>query len=100
MVAEFVGARHCLALSPHARVLIEGDAMRRPYEGCFFVCRGEALPRPLSACGVADRGRRVRRPYSSLTRPLLRGLHGALRGRGGDLAMGGFLFQPEAVVLL
>src|SRR5262249_29621464 len=26
-----VGARHCLALFPHATLLHQGDAMRRPY---------------------------------------------------------------------
>src|ERR1700737_1314369 len=75
-----------------------GRRVRRPYEGSFFVCRGEAcLPlSPHARLLIEGDACVALRRYGSL----FRGLHGALRGRGGDLALGGFLFQPKAVVLL
>jgi len=35
-----VGARHCLALFPHATLLHQGDAMRRPYNKIGVAMRG------------------------------------------------------------
>src|ERR1700726_1240622 len=60
----FVGrGEACLALSPHARLLIEGDACVAPAKVPSSCVGARHLPRPLSACAAADRGRRVRRPY-------------------------------------
>src|SRR6202011_421412 len=51
----------CLALSPHARLLIEGDACVAPTKVPSSCVRARhAAP---SACATADRGRRVRRSY-------------------------------------
>src|ERR1700736_1077033 len=51
----------CLALSLHARLLIEGDACVAPTK-VPSSCVGARHASP-SACATADRGRRVRRSY-------------------------------------